>query len=209
MAAVEPGAPARPVVAPRPRRAPKPRTDLPYLNRELSWLKFNMRVLHEAQDERNAPLERAKFLAIFAGNLDEFFQVRIAGLRQQVEAGAVARAADGRTPSRSTDSGVTRPGPANPWTADTTVRAPATAGPSEEGSRTSPRATSTSGPSQRRRAGDVTGQHPDPFAAGRQPGDDKRAESAGPAGHENHGRPRSCAATAESIEPPPCWTGSR
>ncbi len=99
MAAVEPGAPARPVVAPRPRRAPKPRTDLPYLNRELSWLEFNMRVLHEAQDERNAPLERAKFLAIFAGNLDEFFQVRIAGLRQQVEAGAVARAADGRTPA--------------------------------------------------------------------------------------------------------------
>jgi polyphosphate kinase len=97
MAAVEPGAPARPVVPARPRRAPKHHTELPYLNRELSWLEFNARVLHEARDERNPILERAKFLAIFAGNLDEFFQVRIAGLRQQVEAGAVGRAADGRT----------------------------------------------------------------------------------------------------------------
>ena len=99
MAAVEPGAPARPVVPARPRRAPKHRTDLPYLNRELSWLEFNARVLHEARDERNALLDRARFLAIFAGNLDEFFQVRIAGLRQQVEAGAIARAPDGRTPA--------------------------------------------------------------------------------------------------------------
>lgn len=99
MAAVEPGAPARPVGTARPRRAPKHRTELPYLNRELSWLEFNARVLHEARDERNALLDRAKFLAIFASNLDEFFQVRIAGLRQQVEAGAVARAADGRTPA--------------------------------------------------------------------------------------------------------------
>lgn len=99
MAAVEPGAPARPVVPPRPRRAPRPAPEFPYLNRELSWLEFNARVLHEARDERNPLLERVKFLAIFAGNLDEFFQVRIAGLRQQVEAGRVARAADGRTPA--------------------------------------------------------------------------------------------------------------
>jgi polyphosphate kinase len=97
MAAVEPGAPARPIVPARPRRAPKPKPELPYINRELSWLEFNARVLHEARDERNPLLERAKFLAIFAGNLDEFFQVRIAGLRQQVEAGRVARSADGRT----------------------------------------------------------------------------------------------------------------
>src|SRR5678815_111357 len=69
-----------------------------YLNRELSWLEFNARVLHEARDERNPLLERVKFLAIFAGNLDEFFQVRVAGLRQQVEAGKVARSPDGRTP---------------------------------------------------------------------------------------------------------------
>jgi polyphosphate kinase len=99
MAAVESGAPTRPAVSARARRAPKTRPELPYLNRELSWLDFNARVLHEARDERNPLLERAKFLAIFANNLDEFFQVRIAGLRQQVEAGAVARAADGRTPA--------------------------------------------------------------------------------------------------------------
>jgi polyphosphate kinase len=71
----------------------------PYLNRELSWLDFNARVLHEARDERNPPLERARFLSIFASNLDEFFQVRIAGLRQQVHAGSSAIAGDGRTPS--------------------------------------------------------------------------------------------------------------
>jgi polyphosphate kinase len=69
----------------------------PYLNRELSWLEFNARVLHEARDERNPLLERAKFLTIFASNLDEFFQVRIAGLRQQVQAGSTATSPDGRT----------------------------------------------------------------------------------------------------------------
>jgi polyphosphate kinase len=95
--AVEPGAPARPAIAPRPRRTPRPKAPFPYLNRELSWLEFNARVLFEARDERNPLLERVKFLAIFAGNLDEFFQVRIAGLRQQVEAGKVARSPDGRT----------------------------------------------------------------------------------------------------------------
>src|SRR6187551_3243307 len=99
MAAVEPGAPARTTVSPRPRRVTKREpSPLPYLNRELSWLEFNARVLHEARDARNPLLERAKFAAIFAANLDEFFQVRIAGLRQQVEAGAVTRAPDGRTP---------------------------------------------------------------------------------------------------------------
>ena len=98
MAAIEPGAPARPAVLPRPRRAARPKAPTyPYLNRELSWLEFNARVLHEARDERNPLLERVKFLAIFAGNLDEFFQVRVAGLRQQVEAGKVARSPDGRT----------------------------------------------------------------------------------------------------------------
>ena len=99
MAAVDPGAratvrPVEPAPA-RPSRPARSKPDLPFLNRELSWLEFNARVLDEARDPRNPLLERAKFLAIFAGNLDEFFQVRIAGLRQQVEAGAVARAPDG------------------------------------------------------------------------------------------------------------------
>jgi polyphosphate kinase len=97
MAAIQPGAPARPAIAPRPRRTARPKAPFPYINRELSWLEFNARVLFEARDERNPLLERVKFLAIFAGNLDEFFQVRIAGLRQQVEAGKVAHAPDGRT----------------------------------------------------------------------------------------------------------------
>src|SRR3954469_7152250 len=101
MAAVQPDALARglgPSAPVRPRRQSRPKIAFPYLNRELAWLDFNDRVLHEARDERNPLLERVKFLAIFAGNLDEFFQVRIAGLRQQVEAGKVARSPDGRTP---------------------------------------------------------------------------------------------------------------
>ena len=69
-----------------------------YLNRELSWLEFNRRVLYEAQDARTPLLERLKFLAIFSSNLDEFFQVRVAGLKQQLAAGIVERTADGMTP---------------------------------------------------------------------------------------------------------------
>jgi polyphosphate kinase len=100
MAAVDQQAPAATAVAGRPRRVAKRQpSEFPYLNRELSWLEFNARVLHEAKDSRNPLLERVKFAAIFAGNLDEFFQVRIAGLRQQVEAGAMKRAPDGRTPA--------------------------------------------------------------------------------------------------------------
>jgi polyphosphate kinase len=66
-----------------------------YLNRELSWLEFNARVLALAEEPARPLLERAKFLAIFASNLDEFFQVRVSGLQEQVDAGLRTRAPDG------------------------------------------------------------------------------------------------------------------
>ncbi len=69
-----------------------------FINRELSWLEFNARVLNEAFDERNRLLERLKFLAIFSTNLDEFYMVRVAGLRRQVAAGVVQTPPDGMTP---------------------------------------------------------------------------------------------------------------
>src|SRR5680860_343571 len=68
------------------------------LNRELSWLDFNERVLELAGEPGIPLLERAKFCAIFATNLDEFFQVRVAALRDQVAAGIDDRTWDGRTP---------------------------------------------------------------------------------------------------------------
>ncbi len=69
-----------------------------YLNRELTWLAFNRRVLHEAEEERNPLLERLKFLAIVSSNLDEFFMKRIGGLKQQLGAGMSKKTVDGRTP---------------------------------------------------------------------------------------------------------------
>ncbi|HSL58756.1 MAG TPA: RNA degradosome polyphosphate kinase [Acidimicrobiales bacterium] len=71
-----------------------------FLNRELSWLDFNTRVLELAEDPTVPVLERAKFLAIFSQNLDEFFQVRVAGLKDQVAAGITSRTPDGRTPAQ-------------------------------------------------------------------------------------------------------------
>jgi len=69
-----------------------------FINRELSWLEFDARVLHEALDERNPVLERLKFLAIFSTNLDEFYMVRVAGLRRQIATGLYKLPPDGTTP---------------------------------------------------------------------------------------------------------------
>jgi polyphosphate kinase len=75
-----------------------------YINRELSWLEFNARVLHEAFDPRNRLLERVKFLSIFSTNLDEFYMVRVAGLRRQIAAGLQHVGADGMTPTQQLDA---------------------------------------------------------------------------------------------------------
>lgn len=88
-------------VAAPPAATPSALTDLPedrYLNRELSWLDFNARVLALADDNSLPLLERAKFLAIFASNLDEFYMVRVAGLKRRDEMGLSVRSADGLTP---------------------------------------------------------------------------------------------------------------
>ncbi|MGQ0482351.1 MAG: RNA degradosome polyphosphate kinase [Pseudonocardia sp.] len=97
-------APVPPVTDPVAPPAPTPDetpTDLPddrYLNRELSWLDFNARVLALAEDTSQPLMERAKFLAIFASNLDEFFMVRVAGLKRRDDTGLAVRSADGLTP---------------------------------------------------------------------------------------------------------------
>lgn len=90
---------------PMPLAQGEPDLDLPgyYLNRELTWLAFNRRVLHEAEDDRTPLLERLKFLAILGSNLDEFVMKRIGGLKQQVAAGIRERTVDGRTPAQQID----------------------------------------------------------------------------------------------------------
>src|SRR6201984_327793 len=90
-----------PPVAPPAATAALVEDELPehrYLNRELSWLDFNARVLALAADTSLPLLERAKFLAIFASNLDEFYMVRVAGLKRRDEMGLSVRSADGLTP---------------------------------------------------------------------------------------------------------------
>jgi polyphosphate kinase len=81
--------------------APDPKL---FINRELSWLEFNARVLSEAFDARNPLLERVKFLSIFSTNLDEFYMVRVAGLRRQIAADMQAPAPDGMTPRQQLDA---------------------------------------------------------------------------------------------------------
>ena len=118
-AAAAPQASARPrrrpasaaVEDPAPAETPPPpvqpdvdlRAPALYLNRELTWLEFNRRVLNEAEDERTPLLERVKFLAIVSSNLDEFFMKRIGGLKQQVGAGVQELTVDGRTPQQQID----------------------------------------------------------------------------------------------------------
>src|SRR3712207_3409963 len=75
-----------------------------YLNREISWVDFNARVLELAEDGEHVPLlERAKFLSIYTTNLDEFFMVRVAGLHDQVDAGIDARGDDGLSATETID----------------------------------------------------------------------------------------------------------
>ena len=75
-----------------------------YINRELSWIRFNRHVLDEARDESHPLLERVKFLAIFANNLDEFFMIRVSGLQRQVLKGVLKLPPDGMTPSQQLDT---------------------------------------------------------------------------------------------------------
>jgi polyphosphate kinase len=90
---------------PTARRGP-PRADrsLPYINRELSWLDYSARILNLAQDRRNPLLERVRYLAIFASILDEFFQVRVAGVKQQVAAGHSTPSPDGMSSPQVLDA---------------------------------------------------------------------------------------------------------
>ena len=74
-----------------------------FINRELSWLEFNRRVLEEAQDPKQPLIERVKFLTIVSSNLDEFFEIRVAGIKQQIESETSDVGPDGLSPTETFD----------------------------------------------------------------------------------------------------------
>src|SRR5690242_16923946 len=88
---------AQPAETPEaPRSFSDPRN---FINRELSWLEFNRRVLEEAQDPSQPLIERVKFVTIFSSNLDEFFEIRVAGIKQQIESETSDVGPDGLSPT--------------------------------------------------------------------------------------------------------------